>query len=110
MEVRILRPLEGGRDGGGGPPPAPQLRALLSLLLLHPRDTVPTERLIEDLWAGHPPATAAKVLQSYVSALRKALGTDAIATRPGGYELRVERGSLDVDRFERIVADARACE
>src|SRR6478735_3227573 len=105
MEFRILGPLEVVRDDGVVPLHAPKLRALLSLLLLHPRGTVPTERLIDDLWAGRPPVTAAKTLQSYVSALRKALGREAIATRPGGYELRAEGDSLDVERFERIDAD-----
>ena len=69
-----------------------------------------SDRLIEDLWAGRPPATAAKVLQTYVSQLRKALGNDVIVTRPGGYELRVEPGGLDLHRFERLVTEARGAE
>ena len=82
-------------------------RALLAILLLHANEPVASDRLIEDLWAGRPPATAAKVLQTYVSQLRKALGNDVIVTRPGGYELRVEPGGLDLHRFERLVAEAR---
>ena len=54
------------------------------------REPVPSDRLIEDLWAARPPATAAKVLHTYVSQLRKALGNDVILTRPGAYELHVE--------------------
>ena len=49
MEFRILGPLE-VLDGScevslGGPKP----RALLALLLLHPNEVVPTDRLIDEL-------------------------------------------------------------
>ena len=53
---------------------APKLRALLAIMLLHASEEVPSDRLVEDLWAGRPPATAPKLLQGYVSRLRKALG------------------------------------
>ena len=69
-----------------------------------------SDRLIDDLWAGRPPATAGKVLQTYVSKLRKALGNDAIVTGPAGYELRVEPDGLDLHRFERLVTKARGTE
>ena len=44
----------------------------------------------------------------YVSQLRKALGRDLIVTQPPGYLIRVSDGELDLHRFERLVATARA--
>ena len=48
------------------------------------------------------------MLQTYVSQLRKALGSDVIVTRPAGYELRVEPGDVDLCRFEQLVSEARS--
>jgi DNA-binding SARP family transcriptional activator len=107
VEFRILGPLEliGGVDGA--PVEAPKLRALLGVLLLHPNEVVSSERLIDELWGERPPATAGKVVHTYVSQLRRLLGPDAIETRPPGYLLHVESGKLDADRFHALVAEAR---
>src|SRR5215212_4083559 len=107
MDVQVLGPVEASVNGrsiplGGGKP-----RALLAMLALNAGSTVSTERLIDGLW-GEPPASASKLVQVYVSQLRKALaaGGDgaAIVTRRHGYELRVEPDAVDVARFERLVA------
>ena len=68
---------------------------------------MPTEHLIDELWGDEPPARATKTLQVYVSQLRKVLGPDRLETRPPGYLLRIEDDELDLDRFERLAADAR---
>ena len=84
-----LRVFEGDRTvalGGG------KQRALLALLLLHRNQVVAADRLIEELWSGEPPATAAKIVQLYVSQLRKALGDGVLVTRSPGYVLNVEGG------------------
>src|SRR5206468_3314722 len=62
---------------------------------------------------GDPPQTAAKSIQVYVSGLRKLLGEGRIVTRERGYELRVEAGECDVDRFDdlaRAASDAPPAE
>ena len=110
MEFRVLGPLEAVAQGRVVALDAAKPRALLAILLLHANEPVPSDRLIEDLWAGRPPATGAKVLQTYVSQLRKALGNDVIVTRPGGYELRVEPDDLDRHRFDQLVTEARSAE
>ena len=84
-----------------------KLRALLVLLLLHPNEVVPSDRLIDDLWSGEPPSTAANALQVYVSRLRKLLGRETVVTRPPGYQLRVDLDRVDARRFERLVEEAR---
>jgi DNA-binding SARP family transcriptional activator len=108
MEFRILGPLEawdGGREVSlGGPKP----RALLAVLLLHPNEVVPADRLIDELWGADLPERAATALRVNVSRLRKALPPDVLVTRSPGYVVRVEPEELDLHRFERLVDDARS--
>jgi len=106
MEFRLLGPLEVEDDAkpihlGGA-----KQRALFALLLLDRGHAVSTDRLIDEIWTGDPPQTAAKSIQVYVSSLRKALGEGRIVTRERGYELRVEPGETDVDRFDQLVRAA----
>ncbi len=69
---------------------------------------VSRDRLIDELWDGSPPETAATALQVHVSGLRKALGREAIATQAPGYKAVVLPGALDLDLFEALVAKARS--
>jgi DNA-binding SARP family transcriptional activator len=107
LEVRLLGPIEVVRAGTsialGGPKP----RALLAALALEPGRVVSVDRLVEALWPGEPPETAAHAVQVYVSQLRKALGP-VIATRPPGYELELAPDRVDVDRFTRLAQEGRA--
>jgi predicted ATPase/DNA-binding SARP family transcriptional activator len=88
---------------GGG-----RQRSLLLALLLHANEVVSNDRLIETLWGERPPASAPKLVQGFVSTLRRVLGDGRLETQAPGYRLRVEMGELDVDRFEALVAEARA--
>ena len=109
MEFGILGPLE-VRDEGREPVIAGgKQRALLAILLLRANEVVSSDRLIEELWGGQPPATAVKSLQVHVSRLRKALGRGEgpIATGPNGYSIRVAAGELDLERFARLAEDGR---
>ncbi|HJR95205.1 MAG TPA: BTAD domain-containing putative transcriptional regulator [Gaiellaceae bacterium] len=105
MEIRILGPLEVSDDGRVVALGAGRQRALLAHLALHAREIVATDHLIEELWGGSPPPTAAKALQNLVSQLRRSLGADSIATRPPGYSLRLDADNLDATRFERLAAE-----
>jgi DNA-binding SARP family transcriptional activator len=108
MEFRILGPLEvADRDRqvvlGGA-----KQRALLAALLLRANEVVSVDRLIDELWGESPPETAAKVVQVYVSQLRKALAEEGrLLTRPPGYLLRAEREELDTHRFESLFDEGR---
>ena len=109
MEFGILGPLRVAGPGGEIPVAGAKRRALLAVLLLEHRDgVVSADRLIDELWGGHPPATAAKSLQVHVSQLRQELGEgQPIVTRPGGYAVELAPGALDLERFERHLDDAR---
>ena len=106
-EFRLLGPLEALIDGNSVNLAAAKPRALLALLLLNRNRVVPTETLIDELWGDEPPARATKTLQVYVSQLRKELGPERLVTRAPGYELRVGEDELDLDRFEKLAAEAR---
>jgi len=99
--------MEAERDGilvGIG---APKERALLLYLLLNAGAVVSTDRIVDALWGDAAPASAAKLVQHYISQLRNKLGRTAIATVPPGYQLHVAVGSLDSDRFEQLLQEGR---
>jgi predicted ATPase/DNA-binding SARP family transcriptional activator len=108
VEFRILGPLEVVRDGSAVALGTLKQRALLALLLLHRNGIVPIDRLIEEVWPDDRPARARNNVEVYVSRLRRALGRDVLVTAAAGYLVRVGPGAADVDRFEGLVAAARA--
>jgi DNA-binding SARP family transcriptional activator len=111
LDFRLLGPLEVVDEGRPLALGGAKQRALLAVLLLRRNEVVSVDRLIDELWGEEPPPTAAKVVQVYVSQLRKALARDSrvpvIETRSPGYVIRVEAGHLDAERFERLLAGAR---
>jgi DNA-binding SARP family transcriptional activator len=107
MEFRILGPLE-VRDGARTIPLAGgRQRALLALLILNANERVSIDRLVEELWDEQSPPTAPKVIQNLVSQLRRALGDGLLLTRGSGYVLRLEPDTVDVNRFEELLAEGR---
>jgi DNA-binding SARP family transcriptional activator/WD40 repeat protein len=115
MDFCILGPLQALDEGRVVTPRGTKQRALLALLVLHANETVSTDRLIDELWGEHPPATAVKTLQVHVSHLRKTLargsdnGADGIiVTRYHGYELQLEPERLDSYQFEALAGEGRA--
>src|SRR5262245_28029061 len=122
MEYHVLGPLEVVRDGRTLELGAGKQRTLLAALLLNANEVVSTDRLIDALWGDQVPATAPKIVQGYVSRLRRVLdgdderpeqigpprGEGALLTRSPGYVLRVEEGQLDSARFATLLTQARA--
>ena len=108
IEFRVLGPLQvvdGERVLSLG---GLKQRGALALLLLERNRVVPRDRLVDALWGDDPPASAANSVQVYVSKLRKLLGDETtLATEPPGYVLRVPRGALDAEEFERLLAEGR---
>jgi branched-chain amino acid transport system substrate-binding protein len=86
--------------------------SVLAILLLHANEVVPSDRLIDLVWDGSAPPTAATALQGYVSQLRKAIEPDRaqpslIITEGRGYVARVAPGQLDISRFEQLTRQGR---
>jgi YVTN family beta-propeller protein len=107
IEFRILGSLEVVDDDHSVALGGPRQRALLAALLLHRRQPVSSDRLIDELWGERAPATARKIVQGYVSSLRKELGNGVLVSRGHGYLLEVEPDQTDVDRFESLAADGQ---
>jgi DNA-binding SARP family transcriptional activator len=107
MEFRVLGSLEVVDRDGPVALGAPKQRALLAVLLVHRGEAVSSDRLIDEIWGERPPASANKIVQGYVSNLRKALGDGRLVTEGRGYVLQVEPGQVDAGRFETLVVQGR---
>lgn len=100
----------GPRQLGGAKP-----RQILVALLLRPDQAVCKASLVRLLWDDAPPAGALSTLEGYVSLVRKRLDAlapglgSAVRTEPGGYLLDSAFVDVDVHRFRRLAARARAC-
>ena len=106
LEFRLLGTLE--VEGGAAALGSGKQRAMLAYLLLRRNDAVPREALVDALWGEDPPATAAHALDVYASRVRKTLGGDGLLeSRGGSFRLNVPDESVDVGRFERLLAEVR---
>ncbi|NEB13861.1 AfsR/SARP family transcriptional regulator [Streptomyces coelicoflavus] len=113
MEFQILGSVQihDERSGVRIVPRGAKQRALLGALLVRAGQTVPTERLVDELWGERPPANAANALQAHVARLRRLLpvpGPDAphhawLRTSPLGYVLSPGLAPTDAQRFHRLV-------
>jgi DNA-binding SARP family transcriptional activator len=107
LRIRVLGPLEVSRGGVRVEPTSPKLRALLIDLVIHRAESVSRDRIVDDLWGEHPPATATGIVQNYVSQLRRALGPESMRTSGRGYALADECVVTDVAEFEAHLERAR---
>jgi class 3 adenylate cyclase/DNA-binding SARP family transcriptional activator len=115
MDFKILGPLEVYDEDRQLPTGGPKQRALLTILLLHAGEIVPTRVLVENLWGDARASSAEDAIETYVAQLRQVLGSsaptgakDLIGTAQHGYVLWAEPDDVDVRRFERLAADGRA--
>jgi DNA-binding SARP family transcriptional activator len=105
--VQLLGPLELVGSDGALPVSGAKERRLLAVLAVHSGEVVADDRLVDALWDGNPPRTAAKTLQNYVLRLRRTLrGCPgcAIVTRAPGYRFA---GGTDAAHAESLIAKAR---
>jgi predicted ATPase/DNA-binding SARP family transcriptional activator len=104
-EVRVLGPVEVVGDDGPVALTAKQRRLLAALVVAEGRARG-VDELVDAIWGEHPPASAAKLVQVYVSQLRKALPTSVrIVTRAGAYAVELPSDLLDAERFERLLGE-----
>jgi DNA-binding SARP family transcriptional activator len=112
MEVRLLGLVEAGADGRAIALGGAKQRAVLAMLALRANAPVSVDQLVEGLWGERPPPSAPKLVQHYVSQLRKHVDGERaeIVTRGRGYELRLPEAAIDALRFERLVTTAARAE
>ncbi len=108
--VRLLGPVEVAGPRGRAVLSARQ-RALVGLLALQAGTVVAPGRVVDAFWGEDPPRTAVKSLHSHIARVRRALDAcglpDVLLTRGSGYTLAVDRGEVDVCRFEDEARCAR---
>ncbi|TDO14340.1 putative ATPase [Mycobacterium sp. BK086] len=87
MELGVLGPLQVRQFGLPVAIPGAKPRAILTMLGLYGGAVVPGDALVELLWGTDPPRTAAKALQTHISALRRVLGDGFVLTQGAGWTL-----------------------
>jgi DNA-binding SARP family transcriptional activator len=108
VRFAVLGPLLIRRGDSEIPVDAVKLRILLAVLLCRVGRPVPVPAIMNALWYGDCPATAAKTLQVYVHRLRKALGDpELIRHDAASYWITVEPAHVDALLFESLIARAR---
>ena len=109
MLLRVLGPLEVAGSDGPVALGAAKPRALLAALAINRGSICTADALIDALWGDTPPASAAKLLQVYVSQLRRVLPPGIrIVTGTAGYRLELDASEVDAVRFERQLDEGRA--
>lgn len=104
LSVRLLGHVSAHRGGRRVEVTGAHRLAMLSMLALRAGDRVSSAELIDGIWDEEAPDQARHALHVHVSELRRALGADAIETRPGGYRLCVDGEQVDALLFEQMVA------
>lgn len=118
MEIQVLGPLSAEVNGVSIVPTASKPRQLLAVFAFYPGRIVSVATLMEELWGTELPQSAMTTLQTYVLQLRRRLGTamgpdspgnakEVLATRHGGYVMQIPADSVDLHRYEQLVADGR---
>jgi DNA-binding SARP family transcriptional activator len=110
VEFQLLGDLEMRVDGRTVDLGHARQRCVLAVLLLEANRAVPADQLFERVWAGQVPQRARNTLAGYVSRLRQVLtpAGGATITSASGYLLTVDPAAVDLVRFRRTIAEARA--
>jgi DNA-binding SARP family transcriptional activator len=109
--IRLLGPIEvevGNRPADLGPA---RQRAVLAVLMLAAGHPVQCDDLLSRVWGFDSPPAARQALRTYICRLRQAVGGSGllhIERASGGYVAVADPDLLDLFRFRRLVADARA--
>ncbi|MFD3574866.1 SAV_2336 N-terminal domain-related protein [Streptomyces sp. NPDC058644] len=106
----VLGPLRVTLNGRHLATGTPREQAMLCMLLLRRGRAVHHDELIDGLWgAGAAPANARRILGTYASRLRNALGPDSVSGGRDTYSLALPMGPdvVDLFTFQRLHDDAR---
>ncbi|MEV0675421.1 BTAD domain-containing putative transcriptional regulator [Actinosynnema sp. NPDC050436] len=111
VEFRVLGPVEAQVDGLPVELGHARQRWVLAALLVEANRRLSTDQLLHHVWGDRVPHGGRNSLYGYLSRLRRVLHDTCeidIVRRPGGYELVVDQDAVDLHRFQRLLADARA--
>lgn len=101
MRINLLGPVEVVVDARSAPIGSLKRRVVLAALARRAGAAVSVAELVDVVWDGAPPRSAAANLRAYLSGLRALLGPQRILRTRFGYRLVVDAGDVDVNRFVR---------
>jgi DNA-binding SARP family transcriptional activator len=114
LKFAVLGPVRAWRGNAELGVGAPQQQAVLAMLLLAKGRQVALDAVISGLWDDDPPLAATGTIRTYVSRLRRRLGSagrggaaGVIESAGAGYVLSAPAGALDLDLFTRLTRDAQ---
>ena len=109
MELRILGPIDILGSGRRLVPYRRLARVLLGTLALRPNTATRLEWLVDTLWEGSPPVSAASNVRTFITQLRRLFDTGGprIDSTAGGYVLVVTPHQLDALRFEAYLDEGK---
>jgi DNA-binding SARP family transcriptional activator len=105
LQFAVLGPLQLRSGGALVPLGAPKQRAVLGTLVMNRNRAVSVDALIDAVWGESPVPAARTSIHSYVSNLRRLLGSGrydpsrVLASVPPGYQLNVADADCDLGRF-----------
>jgi SARP family transcriptional regulator, regulator of embCAB operon len=105
LQFGVLGPLQLRVGETVVPLGAPKQRAVLAMLLMNRNRAVSVDALIDAVWGQSPVPAARTSIHSYVSNLRRLLGSAShdpnrmLASVPPGYQLNVADADCDLGRF-----------
>lgn len=115
MWFQVLGPVRARRAGNELPLGTPQQRTTLAAIIAAEGEPVSVSALLEVLWSGWPPPSAAATVHQYVRRLRRVIepehgGWDPAALlrrTAGGYRLAADDSQVDLLRWRGLVGAAR---
>lgn len=103
MDFRLLGPVEARQGERRVSMSGAKVHTVLAALLLARGKIVTDDRLSALLWGWDPPATMSAQIYTYISRLRKLLGSEVeLVRRPPGYLILTHDARLDTAEFERL--------
>ncbi|WP_086666650.1 AfsR/SARP family transcriptional regulator [Lentzea kentuckyensis] len=111
VDLRVLGPLEVEVGGSLLDPGGPRLRAMLALLAAYAGRPVSVAMFVSELWGPVAPPDAERTVRTYVSRLRRGVGSlgELIQTRAPGYVL-LRPDVVDAVRFQRLAREGHAAQ
>ena len=113
VEFAVLGPLEVRSVGEPVRVGGPRQQKLLALLLINANQSVPVERMVDELWGEAPPPSVRQQVHNAVASLRRVFAGEQvqpIVRTTAGYRIDLTPDGLDVQRFQRAVEDAKQAE
>ncbi|WP_099222765.1 BTAD domain-containing putative transcriptional regulator [Mycobacterium persicum] len=111
VEFTLLGDVEARVDGRRLEIGHARQRCVLVAFLIDVNRPIPVGQLVDRVWSDRPPYRARNSLAGYVSRLRNLLAQSegaSISREPGGYVLAADPLTVDLHRFRRVAAQARA--